>query len=266
MITKKDIDSGKSFDWGRTSSDYAKYRDIYPPEFYEKIYELGLCTRGQQVLDLGTGTGVLPRNMYKYGANFVGTDISENQITQAKRLSAEANMNIEFFTSPAENLSFPEKTYDVITACQCFFYFDHLILAPNLASLLNPNGRVAILYMAWLPNEDIIAGASEQLILKYNPVWSGAGEFRHEIFIPEIYSKYFDVESSIMFDLNVHFTQESWNGRIKACRGVGASLSDQQIERFETEHIALLDRMAPKQFDVLHYAAMTVLKVKKQLL
>ena len=26
----KDIDNGKNFDWGNTSEDYAKYRDIYP--------------------------------------------------------------------------------------------------------------------------------------------------------------------------------------------------------------------------------------------
>ena len=25
----KDIDKGKDFDWGKTSKDYAKYRDIY---------------------------------------------------------------------------------------------------------------------------------------------------------------------------------------------------------------------------------------------
>lgn len=28
----KDIDQGKDFDWGKTSKDYAKYRDIYPQE------------------------------------------------------------------------------------------------------------------------------------------------------------------------------------------------------------------------------------------
>lgn len=28
-----DIDGGKSFDWGKTSEDYAKYRDIYPDFF-----------------------------------------------------------------------------------------------------------------------------------------------------------------------------------------------------------------------------------------
>ena len=48
-----DIDNGKAFDWGNTSKDYAKYRDIYPKEFYQRIWDLGLCKDGQKVLDMG---------------------------------------------------------------------------------------------------------------------------------------------------------------------------------------------------------------------
>ena len=100
------IDSGKAFDWGRVSKEYAKYRDIYPKEFYQKIVDLNLCVKGQKVLDLGTGTGVLPRNMYEYGADFMGTDISENQIKFAKILAQEKNQNIQFLTSSAEEIPF----------------------------------------------------------------------------------------------------------------------------------------------------------------
>lgn len=81
-----DIDGGKSFDWGKTSEDYAKYRDIYPDFFYEKILERGVGLKGQKILDIGTGTGVLPRNMYSHGASWIGTDVAENQIAQAKSL------------------------------------------------------------------------------------------------------------------------------------------------------------------------------------
>nr|MCR4900190.1 class I SAM-dependent methyltransferase [Treponema sp.] len=119
------IDAGKAFDWGRTSQDYAKYRDIYPEVFYKKIVDRGLCIKGQSVLDLGTGTGVVPRNMYKYGARWTGTDISPDQIEQAKRLAAEGGMKIDFFAVPTEKLDFPKESFDVITACQCFWYFDH---------------------------------------------------------------------------------------------------------------------------------------------
>lgn len=164
-IVDKRIDGGKAFDWGRTSVEYAKYRDIYPQEFYEKIVNRGLCVDGQTVLDLGTGTGVLPRNLYRYGAKWVGTDISENQIEQAKKLSV--GMDIDYYVMSAETLDFPDNTFDVITACQCFWYFDHEKIMPNLCRMLKPNGRILVLYMAWLPFEDQIAGASEELVLKY---------------------------------------------------------------------------------------------------
>lgn len=33
---------------------------------------------------MGTGTGVIPRGMAQYGANIIATDISHNQINEAK--------------------------------------------------------------------------------------------------------------------------------------------------------------------------------------
>ena len=257
-IVDKNIDGGKSFDWGKTSSDYAKYRDIYPKEFYNKIINRSLCIKNQTVLDLGTGTGVLPRNLYSYGAKWIGTDISENQIEQAKLLSK--NMDIEYYPFSAENLNFPKNSFDVITACQCFFYFDHEKIMPTLHQLLKKDGRLLVLYMTWLPFEDKIAGESENLVLKYNPTWSGAKETMHPIDIPECYNEKFELVYHEEYKLNVPFTRESWHGRIKACRGIGASLSAEEIANWETEHKSLLEKIAPEKFEILHYGAMAELK------
>jgi len=260
MIKDSRIDSGKAFDWGRTSKEYAKYRDIYPKEFYEKIHSLGLCTENQNVLDLGTGTGVLPRNMYAYGAKFIGTDISENQIEYAKMLSKENDMNIDYFVASAEETHFPENSFDVITACQCHFYFNHGIFAPQAHKMLKDKGKLVFLYMAWLPFEDKIAGASEELILRYNPYWSGCKETRHGIIIPDEYAPYFQLKESLTFDVKVPFTIDSWNGRIKACRGIGASLSNEDIAKFEQEHLAMLNSIGDNSFSILHYCAIAVLE------
>lgn len=259
-IKDKRIDNGNAFDWGKTSKEYAKYRDIYPQEFYKKIVDRGLCMDGQKVLDLGTGTGVLPRNMYKYGAEWIGTDISPEQIDQARILADAANMNIGFQAVSTEDIDFPDATFDVITACQCFWYFDHDKVMPKLAELLKPDGRLLILYMAWLPYEDRIAGASEELVLKYSPKWSGAGETRHPIWIPDIAYEYFEMEDHEEYDLMVPFTKESWHGRMRACRGVGASLSEEELARWDREHRELLDRIVPEEFEVSHYAALAILK------
>ena len=260
MMADKAIDQGRPFDWGKVSEDYARFRDIYPKEFYERIMERNMCVKGQRVLDLGTGTGVLPRNMYQYGAKWVGVDIAENQIREAKRLSKD--MEIDYITVSVEDLDFPEGSFDVATACQCFWYFDHQKIMPKLYRILDREGRILVLYMAWLPFEDKIAGASEELVLKYNPGWSGGGETMRPIQISECYSEKFDLVYHEEYPLKVHFTRETWNGRMKACRGIGASLPEREIVLWEQEHRRLLEKIAPEEFDILHYGAMAELKKK----
>ena len=263
-IKNEKIDAGRPFDWGRTSEDYARFRDIYPPEFYQKIVDRGLCVKGQRVLDLGTGTGVLPRNMYRFGADWTGTDISAEQIEKAKELSAAAGMDIDYIACGAEDIDFPDGSFDVVTACQCFWYFDHKVLVPKLDRLLKKDGRLLVLSMAWLPFEDRIAGGSEEIVLKYNPHWTGSGEVRHPIWIPdEVYDRFELIERE-EYDIHVHFTRESWHGRMKACRGVGASLGGEELAAWEKEHREFLEKNAPEEFEVLHYAAMALIK-KKQL-
>ncbi len=264
-IVDKRIDGGKAFDWGRTSEDYARFRDIYPELFYEKIVARGLCVKGQNVLDIGTGTGVLPRNMFRFGATWTGTDISPEQIAQAKRLAGEAGMAIDFLAVPTEKLDFPEESFDVITACQCFWYFDHDKVMPMLRKMLKPGGKLLILYMAWLPYEDEIARASEEVVLKYSPNWSGAGERFKPIDIPEAAFQYFDLVEHEEYYLDVPFTKESWHGRMKACRGVGASLSGEALAQWEQEHWRMLGQELPEgtdAFTVRHCAALAVLRRK----
>lgn len=73
--------------------------------------------------------------------------------------------------------------------------------------------------------------------------WGRAGETMHPIEIPACYKEKFELVHHEEWKLKVHFTRESWNGRMKACRGIGASLT-------------------PEEFDVLHFAAMAELRKK----
>ncbi|MBR0381725.1 MAG: methyltransferase domain-containing protein [Eubacterium sp.] len=258
----QDIDKGKPFDWGKTAEDYAKYRDIYPQEFYDYILNLGLCKNGQTVLDIGTGTGVLPRNMYKYGAEWTGIDIAENQIEQAKRIAEDTGMNIDFFVSKAEEVSFRDETFDVITACQCIWYLKHDVTAQKFAKMLKPGGHFLILYMGWLPYEDEVAGKSEKIILKYNPNWNGYGDTVHPVRVPDEYLGYFNLVTQKEFRVDVPFTRESWHGRMRACRGVGASMSSADLESWDKEHFNMLEMVAPESFTVKHYVSIAELQVK----
>lgn len=133
---------------------------------------------------------------------------------------------------------------------------------PKLFQMLKPDGHILVLYMAWLPFEDQIAGKSEELVLQYNPDWSGAGETVHPIVIPKCYDEKFELVHHEEYRLNVPFTRTSWNGRMKACRGIGASLAEEEIAAWEQAHLKLLSEIAPAEFNILHYGAMAELKKK----
>ena len=49
---------------------------------------------------------------------------------------------------------------------------------------------------------------------------------------------------------------------MRACRGVGASLSEEELSSWDAEHRALLEEIAPEEFEVLHYASFAVLRKK----
>lgn len=250
------VDHGKEFDWGKTSGEYAKYRDIYPKLFYERAFlEQALGISGQTCLDLGTGTGVIPRAMYPHGARWFGADITEEQIAYAKALSAAQNMQIEFRAAPAENTGFGDNRFDVISACQCFGYFDKAKVLPEIVRMLKPNGRFLVLYMAWLPFESEIAAASEALVKHFNPAWSGSDFQRQETEIPAWSQPYFDCVRCENFLVDIPFTRESWDGRMYACRGIGATdLSETQKAEFRKRHMAMLQNYPP-QFTIPHWVS-----------
>jgi len=250
------VDNGKEFDFGKTSKYYAKYRDIYPKELYEKLYKLGVGLKGQDWLDLGTGTGEIPRGLYHCGANIVGVDISENQIAEAIVLAKEKGMNITYKACPAENTGFADNSFDVITACQCFWYFDKDLVVPEIKRILRPNGLFVKVYMAWV-NSDPVAGKSQALVKRMNPDWSSGFPAEKDLTM-----HYFDNPISDSFYADIPFTKETWDGRIRACRGVLGSMTDEVLEKFTEEHHKLIDEL-DEEFTVRHEIFITAYKISK---
>lgn len=254
---KEIIDNGNDFDWGRASENYAKYRDIYPKSMYEKLNELGVGVRSSHCLDIGTGTGVLPRNMYSFGAHFTGIDIAENQICMAKELSKD--MNIDYVTGNADTLPFSDGQFDSVSAVQCWRYFDKEKIVPELYRVLKTNGTLAIVYMQWLPLEDKITDMSLKLVKKYNPLWD-AFNTRIPVENSDFSLNGFEKYKFISYDEKIPFTYDSWNGRIRACRGIDASLSTQKSQEFSKEHLEMLKSITNDNFEILHQIAIFTFK------
>lgn len=237
------IDKGNEFDFGKISSDYAKYRDIYPQSMYQKLIAFGIGKRSQKILDLGSGTAVLPINLHQTGADFVASDISESQIMYGKRIIKEKNIdNVKFKVCSAENTGFSNDSFNVVTAAQCFQYFNADKAAEEIYRILKPQGLFCKIFMDWLPFEDKIIEEMEKLVLKYNPNWAGKGFEKFRYNYPHWAEGRFNIETIHSYNALLVFSKDAWIGRIKSCRGVGASLSDDEIEKFISEYNVILEK------------------------
>jgi hypothetical protein len=117
--------------------------------------------------------------------------------------------------------------------------------------------------MIWLPFEDEIASKTEQLILKYNPSWTGANYQRIPFEVADWSKEYFTPETLHSYDVLIPFTQEKWRGRIQACRGMGASsIPEKDKITFDLEFKDYLSCNVPEKFSILHQILIEIYKKK----
>jgi SAM-dependent methyltransferase len=256
------IDAGRSFDWGRTSADYVAHRPGPPPSFYERLHALGVGRAGQRILDLGTGTGLLARQFARQGADVVGVDIAPEQIAAAARLAREEGLSVRFAVAPAEATGALDASFDAVTANQCWLYFDKARVIPEVRRLLAPGGVLVTSHFSWLPRLDAIARQSEELVLRFNPGWGGADWHGTVSPMPKWAESDFELAAMFCYDERIPFTREGWRGRVRACRVVGASLPPGEVARFDREHDALLRRIAPDAFAILHRLDAHILRLR----
>ena len=256
------IDHGRTFDWGRTSQDYARYRPGYPSSFYERITSLGVGLPGQRVLDLGSGTGNVARELARRGCKVTGIDISERQIAEARRLSTEEGLSIDFLVRPAEKTELDDMSFDVVTAAQSWLYFDRDQTVAEVKRLLAPGGRLLTCHIGWLPRQDPIAKQTEELVLKHNPDWTAADASGEVPACPPWIQEDFRVVAFFVYQQALPFTRESWRGRIRACRGVGAEMAAEVMEALDADLETLLRGAAPEAFAVLHWIDAHILTPK----
>jgi SAM-dependent methyltransferase len=253
------IDNSNTFDWGKTSGDYSKYRPGYPSSFYDLLSQLGIGRPQQKILDIGTGTGVLAREFAKKGSMVTGIDISPEQIEAAQNLSRHDKLTIDFRVLKAEDISDDAGSFDIISSGQSWIYFDHNKLLRKL-KIIAKGGKLVLTHLSWLPFEDDIAKATEALVLKYNPNWKGAGYKKAE---PNMFSSLipFELLTFHRYKDYLPFTREGWKGRIRACRGVGAFLTSELVKQFDHDHGEMLGRLTEETFSVLHEISIHIYQI-----
>lgn len=103
---------------------------------------------GSKVLDAGCGTGLLSRYIYdSYSSLTIDAfDYSELRVAEAKKRIKGSPYKINFFQDNIQQMSLPDKTYDVIVSR---YVIEHLpepkLAIHEMARLLKPGGMLYII-------------------------------------------------------------------------------------------------------------------------
>ena len=242
-------------DFGRTASDYDRYRTGFPDSFYERIVGAGWIAPGMRALDIGTGTGTLALGLAARGLDVVGLDPSPEMLEAARQRAAELGLDVRFVEGVAEETREESGAFDLVTAGHCWWWFDVARVIAEAERVLGADGRLLIANFSYLPTPGSAAEASEHLVLAHNPGWPKAGEsgIRAEQ-VADLDAAGFRDVASFSYVEPVTFTHETWRGRMRSCNGVGPSLPPAGVAAFDRELAALLAERFPGALVIQHRA------------
>ena len=112
------------------------------------------------VLDVGCGTGIsifqLMQRVQGRG-KFYGIDISQKMLDLARARAVDLGYaNVEFSKGDAEQLDFPESSFDLAISNQAFFFFPDKQKALNeVFRVLKPMGQTALLFFGEPTNREV---------------------------------------------------------------------------------------------------------------
>lgn len=235
-------------DFGKAASDYAKHRQGFPQRLFDWIGPVEGA-----VLDLGTGTGLMARELARRGGLVTALDTSGDMIASATAAAHEAGLNISHIQARAEETGLTGP-FDMISAGTCWHWLDRTKAAAEALRLLRPGGQLVIAHLDWLRRPGNVIDLTLETIHRWNPPpadrkWT----FQYPDWLFDLTDAGFSDYEVTAFPASLSYTHDAWVGRIVASAQIGPALPPDRVAAFREEFRAhLTDRFPVEPMAVDH--------------
>jgi 2-polyprenyl-6-hydroxyphenyl methylase/3-demethylubiquinone-9 3-methyltransferase len=147
QLSNFDQDEQKKFDemaasWWDPNGSSRPLHELNPARL---SYVNSRCPlKGQRVLDVGCGGGILAESMAAKGASVTGIDVADKALAVARLHLLESGLEVEYKATTVEDYAASgQESFDVITCMEMLEHVpDPASVIQSLAGLLRPGGHV----------------------------------------------------------------------------------------------------------------------------
>lgn len=120
------------------AAQYALFRPVYPKALFNWLFKQ--CESNTYAWDCGTGNGQVASQLIPYFQKVFASDISENQLEQAKQ-----NPSIVYKIESSSSCSAPNESFDLIVVAQAIHWFNFVDFYSEVNRTLKPSGLLAVI-------------------------------------------------------------------------------------------------------------------------
>lgn len=124
--------------FAEVAGSYERARPGYPEEAVRWL----AGDEPRDVVDLGAGTGKLTQALVALGHRVTAVEPLDEMRAQLQAVLPD----VTALTGNAEAIPLPAASADVVTCAQAFHWFDHGVALPEIARVLRPGGRLALVW------------------------------------------------------------------------------------------------------------------------
>jgi 2-polyprenyl-3-methyl-5-hydroxy-6-metoxy-1,4-benzoquinol methylase len=136
--------------------DAETYDTYFVPAIFEpwsrELINRAQIWKGDRVLDVACGTGIVACRIAARGSAVTGLDIAPDKLARAQQRAADEGVSVKWLEGSVEALPFRQPAFELVTCQQGLqFVTDRALAVREMRRVIVPGGRVVV--ATWCPIE-----------------------------------------------------------------------------------------------------------------
>ena len=147
---------------------YNDCRPDYPNSAIVYIVMRAGLTAGDQVVDVGCGTGISTRQLAEAGLQVIGVEPNDDMRRQANAAEFQCAYPVRYLAGSAEATDQPDASARAVVAAQAFHWFKPEPAVREFLRILGPGGGVALMWNQ-VDRDDPLGGEYVETLARHSP-------------------------------------------------------------------------------------------------